>query len=228
MEQLLNKAGDVFVSQFMRLGISAKLLEIAGPLDKASDALLANNPAQDKPDSGLLKETGGGSEASKKLDAETPTKEPELKSRSATKEPESESDCKEPSDSMEPESESLPDSETKSKEQESESSPKEPNLESNKQPSLATSEEGRKEPPPEEADQKHELVCASGRDSEALTLELSLQFPDLVSSTKPEAESALEEASDSSKKADLEPNKDLSEKSVRSFVSSKIFIIILI
>ena len=223
MEQLLNKAGDVFVSQFMRLGTSAKLLEIAGPLDKASDALLASNSkdtAQDEPDSGHMKETGRVSEASKKLDAETSTKEPELESRSATNEPESV--CKEPSNSMEPELESLPDSKTKSKKEESESGSKEPNLESDKHLNLATSEEGHREPPLEHSDQKHELVCASAKDSEALTLEPNQQPPDVVSSSKVEAESALEEASDSSKKADSEPNKDLSKEPVRSFVSCKI------
>ena len=276
MEQLLNKAGDVFVNQFMRLGTSAKLLEIAGPLDKSSDSLLtassAKETAQDEADSGVMKETGAEPEASKEPDpgsatkeaesesrsaikeselesesrsatkeqeseSRSATKEPDSKSRSGTKEPEVESESrsatkelesksgsKESLDSVEPELESSSKPPDPGSEHEPESSFKDP-VESDEQPdpgasggilNLTLSKESDLEPL-----LKPELVSTSEQDSGSNILEPSQQLK-LGSNAKPDEESAMEiemEHSESSKKPDLEPNKELvaalSEEPVR-------------
>ena len=262
MEQLLNKAGDVFVNQFMRLGTSAKLLEIAGPLDKSADSLLtassAKDTTQDEPDSGIMKETGAEPEASEKPDPGSATKEPESESRSAIKEPEVESESRSAVKEQESESRSATkelDSESRSaKEPESKSSSKEsldsvePELESSSKPPDSGSEhqpessfkepmESDEQPDPgvsvgelnltlsKESDMecslKPELLSTSEQDSGSNILEPSQQL-NLASNTKPDAESAMEtemKDSESSKRADLEPNKDLvavlSEEPVR-------------
>lgn len=225
MEQLLNKAGDIFVNQFMRLGTSAKLLEIAGPVDKTSDSVAdgAKDPTQDEPDSGATKEAGLSDqpETGKEPDSRFVTKEPESELESGLKEPDSESYSVEPhleSSSKPPDSESKPkeqEPESRSKELELESESKEPDLGSSEQPDSAASEGGPNLASTEELDsessQKAELVASSEQDfgsNKEPDLEPSQQ-PDLTSSKEQNAESTMElepelEVSQSSKKPDKE------------------------
>lgn len=204
MEQLLNKAGDVFVSQFMRLGTSTKLLEIAGPLDKDPDSVSsANNvETQDEHYSVAMKEPEAGEK------------------------PDSVSSTKEPSDSVEPglESSSKPsDLGSKPKDNKPESVSKELDLESSNQLGLEVNEGETdltsSEKPGLEASQALELV-ASGEQNSEFSMELDLepsQQPDLTSSKEPRLVSDMElELDVSESKIEVEAAKDLSvEEPVR-------------
>lgn len=209
MEQLLNKAGGIFVNQFIRLGTSSKLLEMAGPLDEPSDALLTSNTkgtVQDEPDSGATNETG--LEAGKKSDSGSGTME---KSEPGSKEPESELDSMELG--MET---SFKSPDFKSKEHETELGFEQPNLETGKQPDLvASSREAADltscEEPDLESSLKPELVLNREQDfgsGKKPDLEPSHK-PDLTSSREPQAESAMGTELESAAKADLGASEDV-------------------
>lgn len=214
MEQLLNKAGDVFVGQFMRLGTSAKLLEIAGPLDKTSETLLTNgvkNVTEDEPDLGVA-DSSNDAEGGKEPDSSSGTKEPEVEVASGFDKAELKSDSVEPGleSSSKP-----PDSESKLKEQESEPHSKKPSKQpdTEAEPSLESSKE-----PDLESSQEPELVASKEQDSGS-SREPDLvpsQQPDLTSSKELNTDSVMEpelEESESSKKPDKEAS--LSEEPVR-------------
>lgn len=222
MEQLLNKAGDVFVGQFLRLGTSAKLLEIAGPLDKTSDSLLTNsvkNATQDEPDSGAADSSNVTEAGKEDTDSRSDIKEPESEAASGFGEGELKSDSVEPK--LESSSKPL-DSESKPKEQESEPISKEPNLELNKQPDVTVSETepslASSKDPDLESNQNPELVASKEQDSGSSKepdLEPSQQ-PDLTSSKELNTDSVMEpelEEAESSTKVDKEATS--SEEPVR-------------